>query len=143
MTRRVMTHIRLGIRSGSPPDQSPRCPHDETLGPYLPITKLSGVSLRNVAECLREISWSFSAKFRRENHRRNNSFLFFSAKKKQKQKYFAQGVFRGETWKRAFFGGWGVVAGGGVNNSCSVRTENSVTRGNCSASVGKPRDADQ
>ena len=138
MTRRVMTHIRLGIRSGSPPDQSPRCPHDETLGPYLPITKLSGVSSRNVRECLREISRSFSSKFRRENHRRNNSFLFFSAKKKKKKKNISH-----ETWKRAFFGGWGVVAGGGFNNSCSVRIENSVTRGNCSASVGKPRDADQ
>ena len=59
MTRRVKAHIRLGIRSVSPSDQSPRCPHEETLGPYLPI-----------------------AKFRGENPRRNKSFLFFSAKKK-------------------------------------------------------------
>ena len=34
MTRRVKTHIRLGISSVSPSDQSPRCPHEETLGPY-------------------------------------------------------------------------------------------------------------
>ena len=44
MTRRVKTHIRLGIRSVSPSDQSLRCPHEETLDPYLPIAKLSGVS---------------------------------------------------------------------------------------------------
>ena len=56
MTRQVKTHIRLGIRSGSPSDQSPRCPHEETLGPYLPIAKFQGVSLRNLAEFLRKIS---------------------------------------------------------------------------------------
>ena len=39
MTRRVKTHIRLGIRTVSPSDQSPCCPHEETLGPYLPIAK--------------------------------------------------------------------------------------------------------
>ena len=50
MTRRVKTHIRLGIRSVSPSDQSPRCPHEETLGPYLPIAKFRGVSSRNFAE---------------------------------------------------------------------------------------------
>ena len=63
MTRRVKTHIRLGIRSVSPSDQSPHCPHEETLGPYLPIAKFRGVSPRNVAECLREMSRSFSANF--------------------------------------------------------------------------------
>ena len=71
MTCRVKTHIRLGIRSVSPSDQSPRCPYEETLGPYLPIAKFRGVFQRNVAECLREMSRSFSAKFRRENPRRN------------------------------------------------------------------------
>ena len=33
MTRRVKTHIRLGIRSVSPSDKSPSCPHEETFGP--------------------------------------------------------------------------------------------------------------
>ena len=51
-----------------------------TLGPYLPIAKFRGVSSRNVAEFLREIYRSFSAKFRRENPRQNKEFLFFSAK---------------------------------------------------------------
>ena len=32
MTPRVETHIRLGIRSVSPSDQSPLCPHEEILG---------------------------------------------------------------------------------------------------------------
>ena len=36
MTPRVETYIRLGIRSVY---QSPRCPHEETLGPYLPVAK--------------------------------------------------------------------------------------------------------
>ena len=39
MTPRVETHIRLGIRSVFPSDKSPRCPHEETFGPYLPIAK--------------------------------------------------------------------------------------------------------
>ena len=56
MTPRVETHIRLGIRSVSPSDQSPRCPHEETFGPYLPIAKFRGVSPRNLAEFLRKIS---------------------------------------------------------------------------------------
>ena len=80
MTRQVKTHIRLGPRSGSPFDQRPRCTHKETLGPYLPIAKFCGVPPRNVAECLRELLRSFSAKFRGENPRRNK-FLFSSAKK--------------------------------------------------------------
>ena len=37
--------------------------------------------MQNVAEFLPEVSWCFSAKFRGENPRRNNSFLFFSVKK--------------------------------------------------------------
>ena len=49
MTGRVKTHIRLGIRSVCLSDPSPRCPHEETLGPYLPITKFRGVSPRNLA----------------------------------------------------------------------------------------------
>ena len=71
MTPRVETHIRLGIRSVSPSDQSPRCPHEETRGPYLAIAKFRGVSPRNDAEFLRELSRSFSANFRGENPRRN------------------------------------------------------------------------
>ena len=47
MTRRVKTHIRLGIRSVSPSDQSP----------HLPIAKFRGVSPRTFAEkTLGEIS---------------------------------------------------------------------------------------
>ena len=56
MTPRVVeTHIRLGICSLSVSDQSPRCPHEEMFGPYLPIATCRGVSPRNVAEFLREI----------------------------------------------------------------------------------------
>ena len=73
MTRRVKTHIRLGIQSLSPSDQSPRCMHEETFGPYLPIAKFRGVFCK--------ISRSFSSKLRGENPRRNKLFLFFSAKK--------------------------------------------------------------
>ena len=50
MTRRVKTHIRLATRSVSPSNQSPRCPHEETLGPYLPIAEFRGVSAQNFAE---------------------------------------------------------------------------------------------
>ena len=76
MTRQVKTHIRLGIRSVSPSEQSPRCPHGETLLTYLPThrkisrsfsAKSHGVSPRNLAEFLRELSRSFSAKFRGES----------------------------------------------------------------------------
>ena len=76
----VKTHIRLGIRSVSRSDQSPRYTHEETLSPYLPIAKFRGVSPRNLAECLREMSRSFSANFCGENPRRNKWFLFFSTK---------------------------------------------------------------
>ena len=77
--------ISLGIRSVSPSDQSPRCPHEETLGPYLPIVKFCGVSPRNFAEkTLGEI----------------NDF-YFSPRKKKKKK-ISQGVFRGETRKKSF-----------------------------------------
>ena len=50
MTRRVKTHIRLGIHSVSPSDQSPRCTNEETFGPYLPIAKFRGVFPRNFAK---------------------------------------------------------------------------------------------
>ena len=56
MTPRVEAHIRLGIHSVSPFDQSPRCLHEETLGLYLPIAKFRGVSPRSLADFLREIS---------------------------------------------------------------------------------------
>ena len=98
MTRRVKTYIRLGIRSVSPSDQSPHCPHEETLGPYLPIEKSCGVSPRNVAEFLREFLWSFSAKFRGENPQRNVVFIFLREKN-----YFAQEVYCGEMRKKSFF----------------------------------------
>ena len=64
MTRQVKTYIGLGIRSGSPSDRSPRCPHEEILGPYLSIAKFRGVPPRNLTEFLREMSRSFSANFR-------------------------------------------------------------------------------
>ena len=90
MTRRVKTHIRLGIRSVSPSNQCPRCPHEETIGPYLSIAKFRGVcqgdflrerlgvSPRTFAGFLRERSRSFSARFHGENARLNKLFLFFS-----------------------------------------------------------------
>ena len=85
MTPRVETHIRLGIHSVSPSDQSPRCPHEETLGPYLPIAKCWGVSPRTIAEILRG-----------ENPRWNKWFSFFRA----------SGVPRRNAEKRAFSLGW-------------------------------------
>ena len=98
MTRRVKTHIRLGICSISPSDQSPRCPHGETLRTYLPIAKFRGVSLRNFAECLREISLSFSAKFRGESLGEISDF-YFSARKKI---FRARGVPRRNAKKELF-----------------------------------------
>ena len=106
MTRRVKTHIRLGIRSVSPSDQSPRCPHEKKLR-ALPThreisrsfsAKSRGVSPRNVVEFLRELLRSFSAKFRGVTFG-EISIFFVSAKKN----YFAQGVYRGETRKKNFF----------------------------------------
>ena len=91
MTRQVKTHIRWGIHSGSPSDQGPCCPHEETLNPYLSIAKVRGVSPRNLRKCLREISRSFSTNLRGENPRRNKYMFFFSA-----IFFFAPGVFRGE-----------------------------------------------
>ena len=52
MTPRVTIHIRLGIHSVSPSDQSPCCPHEETLGPYLPEAKFRRVSPQNLMELL-------------------------------------------------------------------------------------------
>ena len=80
---------------------SPRCPHKETLGPYLPIAKFCGVPPRNVAEFLRELLRSFSAKFRGENPRRNK-FLFSSAKKI----ISCKGCSTAKREIRAFFLGW-------------------------------------
>ena len=74
MTRRVTTHIRLGIRSVSPSDQSPRYPHEETLGPYLPIAKFRGVSPQNVEECHSEMLRSFSENFCAISPRKKNIF---------------------------------------------------------------------
>ena len=56
MTLRVEIHIRLGICLVSPSDQSLRCPHKDTLGPYIPIAKFRGVSLRNVTN-FHGVSW--------------------------------------------------------------------------------------
>ena len=55
MTRRVKTHTRLGIRSVSPSDQSPRCPYEEILGSY---------PARNFGEFIREMSRTSFPKFR-------------------------------------------------------------------------------
>ena len=115
MTRQGKTHIRLGIHSGSPSDQSPRCLHEETLVPYLPIAKFRGVSPRNVAEFLHEMSRSFSTKCRgvspqnvTEKTLGEISDFYFSLrkkkkKKKKKKKEIAQGVFHGEMRKKSFF----------------------------------------
>ena len=72
LTRKGKTHIRLGIRSGSPSDQRPRCPHEETVGPYLPIVIFRGVSPGTFTEFLRKIS--------RRKPSAKYVFLFFSAK---------------------------------------------------------------
>ena len=86
MTRRLKTHIRLGSHSVSSSDQSPRCKHEETLGPYLPIVKSRGVSPRNFAEKnLGEIS----------------DFFFFSTKKKKN--ISRMGCSAAKREKRAFF----------------------------------------
>ena len=102
MTRRVKT--RLGICSVWSEPSLSAWRNLKSLGTHHEISrsftaKSRGVSPRNVAKFLRELSRSFSAKFRGEIPRRNKWFLFFSAKKK----YFAQGVFRGETRKKELF----------------------------------------
>ena len=103
MPRRVKTHIRLGIGSVSPSDQSPCCPHKETLGPYLPIAKFRTVSSRNLAECLREMLRSFSANFYGVSPRNfaektlgEISDFYFSPQKKKKK--FRE---RGVPWRNA------------------------------------------
>ena len=50
------THIRPDIRSVFPSDQSRRCLHEESLGPYLPVAKFHGVSLRNFSANFRRVS---------------------------------------------------------------------------------------
>ena len=89
MTRQVKTHIRLGIRSGSPSDQSVCYPHEETIASYLPIAKFRGVSSRNLAEFLREMSRIFFANLREVSPRNfaektigEISDLYFSPRKK-------------------------------------------------------------
>ena len=99
MTRQVKTHIRLGICSGSPSDQSPRCPHEETVGSYLLIMKFHGVSSRNFAEFLREMSQSFFMNFRGENPRRNKVIFIFSTKNIISRK----GCSAAKREERAFF----------------------------------------
>ena len=95
MTRRVKTHIRLGIRSVSPSDKSPRSPLEETLGPYLTIAKFRGVSPRSLAELLHKMSRSFAEKTLGEI---THNFIFLREKF-----YFVLGVFLGETQKKSFF----------------------------------------
>ena len=92
MTRRVKTHIRLSIRSVSPSDQRPRCPHEETLGPYLLIATSRGVSPRNVAEFLRELP-------RRKTLGEISDFYF----PLRKSLFRGRGVPRRNAKKRAFF----------------------------------------
>ena len=116
MTRQGKTHIRLGIHSGSPSDQSPRCLHEETLVPYLPIAKFRGVSPRNVAEFLHEMSRSFSTKCRGVSPQNVtektlgeiSDFYFSLRKKKKKKKKLRKGCSTAKCEKRAFFLGWSV-----------------------------------
>ena len=70
MTRRVKTHIRLGIRSVSPSDQSPHCPHEETLGPNLPNLKFLREISRSVSAKCRGVSPQTFAEFLRDISRR-------------------------------------------------------------------------
>ena len=93
MTRRVKTHIRLGIRSVSPSDQSPRCPHEETLGPYLPIAKFRGVMSR-----------SFSGNFRGVSPKILGEIIHFYFSPR-KNLFRARGVPRRNVKKRVFFFG--------------------------------------
>ena len=95
MTRRVKTHISLGLRSVSLSDQSPRCPHEETLGSSVPIAKFRGVSQRNVTEFLCKLSRSFSAKTLGEI-----SNFYFSLQKKFISR---KGCSTAKREKRAFF----------------------------------------
>ena len=115
MTRRVKTHIRLGIRSGSPSDQSslPAWSNLRFLPTHREISRSFSaksriVSPQNVAEFLREFLRSFSAEFRGENPRRNKWLLFFSAKKIISRK----GCTAAKRKKRAFFSGWSVYVSG-------------------------------
>ena len=86
----MATHIRLVIRSVSPFDQSPRCPYEETFGPYLPIAKLRRVPPRTFAEnTLCEISdFHFSPRKKK--------------KKKKKKNFRARGVTRRNAMKEFF-----------------------------------------
>ena len=108
----VLWPVEWRLISVSPSDQSPRCTHGETLLTYLPIAKFRGVSPRNLAECLREISRSFSANFRGETPRNfaektlgEISDFYFSPRKKL---FRARGVPRRNAKKKAFSLGWSV-----------------------------------
>ena len=93
MNPRVMqTRIRLGICSVSMSDKSPRGPHDETCGPYLPIAKCCGF--------LRKMSRNFADKSLGEI-----SEFYFSPRKTF---FRARGVPRRNAKKRAFFLGLSV-----------------------------------
>ena len=100
MTRRVKTHIRLNIRSVSPSEQSPRCPHEETSCPHLPIAKFRGVSPRNVAEFLREFLGVSPRNFVEKTLGEISDFLFFSAK----EFFSRKGVPKRNAKKELFLG---------------------------------------
>ena len=107
MTPRVKTHIRLGIHSVSPSDQSPRCTDEETLSPCLSIAKFRGVSPQNLAEFLRETSRRKpSAKY---THLSDFYFSSRKKKKKKKKKNSRKGCLAAKREKRAFFLGWSVL----------------------------------
>ena len=102
MTRRVKIHIRLGIRSDSPSDQSPHCPHEETLGPYLHIAKFLCKMSRSVSANFRRVSPGNIA----EKTLGKKSDFYFCP---QKQLFCARGFLQWNAKKRAFFLGWSVV----------------------------------
>ena len=106
MTRRVKTRIRLGIHSVSASDQRPRCPHEETLDPYLPIAKCSwsvsaksrGVSPRNLAEFFRELFRVSPQNFTEKTLGEISDFYFSP----RKQLFRARGVPRRNARKELF-----------------------------------------
>ena len=100
--------MRLGNRSVSPSDQSPRSPHEETLVPYLPITKFRGVSPRNLTKFLRKMSRSFSANVLEVSQQNvaektvgDISDFYFSPRKKKKNR--VRGVPRRNAKKKVYF----------------------------------------
>ena len=80
------------------------------LCPYIPITKFCGVSLRNIAEFLREMSRSFSVNFRgvspwnfEEKSLGEISDFYFSPRKKHISRRRCSAAKRE---RRSFFLGW-------------------------------------